>query len=80
MQRALLKTFYDTVVASAIFYGVVCWGSSISTTDRKRLDEMIKKASSVLECPLDLVEVVGGRRTMAKLSSMRMTPTPCRRL
>ncbi|XP_062849705.1 uncharacterized protein LOC134311986 [Trichomycterus rosablanca] len=24
--RPLLRSFYDTVVASAIFYGVVCWG------------------------------------------------------
>ncbi|KAI5109559.1 hypothetical protein C0J45_0956 [Silurus meridionalis] len=31
MQGELLKTFFYSVVASAIFYGVVCWGSSIST-------------------------------------------------
>lgn len=70
VQGSLLKTFYDTVVASAIFYGVVCWGSSISTADRKRLDKLIKKAGSVLGCHLDPVEVVGERRMMAKLSSM----------
>ncbi|KAI4894320.1 hypothetical protein NFI96_009751 [Prochilodus magdalenae] len=34
VQGALLRPFLDTVVASAIFYRVVCWGSSISTTDR----------------------------------------------
>ena len=59
-----------TVVASAIFYGVVCWGSSISTADRKRLDKLIKKTSSVLGCSLNSVEVVGGRMMMAKLSSI----------
>ena len=59
VQGARLKTFYDTVVASAIFYGVVCWGSSISTADRKRLERLIKKANSVLGCPLDSVMVVG---------------------
>nr|XP_019946005.1 PREDICTED: connective tissue growth factor-like [Paralichthys olivaceus] len=48
VQGALLRTFFDTVVASAIFSGVVCWSSSISTADRKRLDKLIKKASSVL--------------------------------
>ena len=48
--------------------------------DRKILDKLIKKASSVLGCPLDSVEVVGERRMMAKLSSWRMTPTRCRRL
>ena len=70
MQGALLKTFYDSVVASAIFYGVVCWGSSISGADRKKLDKLIRKASSVLGRPLDPAEVVGERRMMAKLSSM----------
>ncbi|KAL3993517.1 platelet-activating factor acetylhydrolase IB subunit alpha [Sarotherodon galilaeus] len=66
----LLKTFYDSVVASAIFYGVVCWGGSISAGDRKRLNRMIRRASSVLGCPLDPVEVVSDRRIVAKLSSL----------
>ncbi|KAF7711488.1 hypothetical protein HF521_000499, partial [Silurus meridionalis] len=59
VQGELLKTFFDSVVASAIFYGVVCWGSSISTADRKRLDKLIRKASSVLGIPLDTVQEVG---------------------
>ena len=29
VQEALLKTSYDSVVASAIFFGVVCWASGI---------------------------------------------------
>ncbi|KAI5106856.1 hypothetical protein C0J45_2494 [Silurus meridionalis] len=51
VQGELLKTFFDSVVASAIFYGVVCWGSSISTADRKRLDKLIRKASSTGDSP-----------------------------
>ncbi|KAK3514993.1 hypothetical protein QTP70_003264 [Hemibagrus guttatus] len=51
MQGALLKTFFD-------FYGVVCWCSSISTADRKRLDKLIRKASSVLGMPLDTIQEV----------------------
>ena len=70
VQGALLRTFYDAVVASAIFYGVVCWGSSISTADRKRLNRIIKKSSSVLGCPLDPVEVVGDRRMRTKFKHM----------
>ena len=35
-----------------------------------RLDKLVRKASSVLGCPLDTVEVVGDRRMMAKLSSL----------
>ncbi|KAI4875881.1 hypothetical protein NFI96_009458 [Prochilodus magdalenae] len=56
--------------ASAIFYGVVCWGSSISTADRKRLDKLLKRAGSVLGSPLDPVQVVGDRRMISKLASM----------
>ncbi|KAK3527069.1 hypothetical protein QTP86_008800 [Hemibagrus guttatus] len=58
VQGALLKTFFDSVVASAIFYGVVCWCSSISTADRKRLDKLIRKASSVLGMPLDTIQEI----------------------
>jgi len=71
VQGALLRTFFDTVVASAIFSGVVCWSSSISTADRKRLDKLIRKASSALGCPFDSVQVVRERRMITKLSSMK---------
>ena len=43
-------------------------GSSIATADRKRLDRLIKTASSVLRSPLDLVHVVGDRRMLARLA------------
>lgn len=64
---ALLNTFYASKVASAIFYSVVCWGSSISTGNRKTLNRLIRMASSVLGCPLDPVKDVSGRRMMAYL-------------
>ena len=49
VQGALLTTVYDSVVASTIFYEVVCLSSSISAADRRRLDELIKKASCILD-------------------------------
>ncbi|TWW61412.1 hypothetical protein D4764_04G0000580 [Takifugu flavidus] len=52
-QGPLLRTFYDSVVGSAIFYGTVCWSSSITDRDRKRMDRLVRRASSVLGCPLD---------------------------
>ncbi|TWW55977.1 hypothetical protein D4764_09G0010270 [Takifugu flavidus] len=70
VQGPLLRTFYDSVVGSAIFYGIVCWSSSITDRDRKRMDRLVRRASSVLGCPLDSVEVVGNGRMVAKLSSM----------
>ncbi|TWW81766.1 putative JmjC domain-containing histone demethylation protein 2C [Takifugu flavidus] len=46
----------------------VCWSSSIRV--RRRMDRLVRRAGSVLRCPLDSVEVVGSGRMMAKLSSM----------
>ena len=68
--RTLLRTFYDTVVASAIFYAVVCWGGGCTERDRNRLNKLVKRASSVVGCPLDSVEDVGERRMLAKLTSI----------
>ena len=44
--------------------------SAGAVADRKRQERLIKKASSVLCCPLEAVEVVGDSRIVAKLSSM----------
>ncbi|TWW75331.1 hypothetical protein D4764_14G0013340 [Takifugu flavidus] len=70
VQGPLLRTFYDSVVGSAIFYGIACWSSSITDRDSWRMDRLLRRASSVLGCPLDSVKVVGKGRLMAKLSSM----------
>ncbi|KAL1248243.1 hypothetical protein QQF64_021561 [Cirrhinus molitorella] len=70
VQGALLRTFYDSVVASAILYGVVCWSSSITERERKKLDKVIKRSSFVLGCRLDSVREVGARRVLKKLTSM----------
>ena len=45
VQGAFLTSFYDSVVTSDIFYGVVCCSSSMSAADRRRLGKFIKKAS-----------------------------------
>lgn len=58
--RAWLKTFYDTVVASAILYAVVFWGSGFSERDRKRLNKLMRRAGYVLGSSLDSVQVMGG--------------------
>uniref|UniRef100_A0A3P9LKD5 Reverse transcriptase domain-containing protein n=1 Tax=Oryzias latipes TaxID=8090 RepID=A0A3P9LKD5_ORYLA len=50
VQGSLLKTFYDSVVASAIFYGAVCCCSGISAADRKRLEKLVKKPAPFWGC------------------------------
>ncbi|KAI3358763.1 hypothetical protein L3Q82_014726, partial [Scortum barcoo] len=71
---SLLRTFYDSVVASVIFYGIVCWASSITDRDRRRMDRLVRKVSSVLGCPLDSVEVVENMGMMAKPSVIPVIP------
>ncbi|KAI4901790.1 hypothetical protein NFI96_018956 [Prochilodus magdalenae] len=58
IQGPLIHTFHDSVEASAIFYSSVCCGCGIMTSDRKKLDKLIRKAGSVLGCALDPVENV----------------------
>ncbi|KAK0152303.1 putative RNA-directed DNA polymerase from transposon X-element [Merluccius polli] len=60
----------DSVVASAIFFAAVCWGSSIRASDTNRLDKIIKKADSVLGLRLESFESVVERRTLKKLLSI----------
>lgn len=38
--------------------------------DRKRLNKPVKRASSILRCPLDIIEEVGERRVLAKMRSI----------
>ena len=70
VSRPLLRTFYDSVVASALLYAVVCWSCGSTERDRKRLNKLVRKASSVLGCPLESIEEVGERRMLAKLTSI----------
>ncbi|KAK0145658.1 hypothetical protein N1851_015439 [Merluccius polli] len=51
--KALLLS---SVMASAIFYAVVCWRAGSTDRDRSRLNKLIRRASSVLDGPLDSIE------------------------
>jgi hypothetical protein len=64
-------TFYDTVVASVVFYAVVCWGCGFTERDRKRLNKLVGRAGSVLGWTLEPVEVVGERRMLDTLEFIR---------
>ena len=70
MSRPLLRTFYDSVVASAIHYAAVCWAPGSTEWDRNRLNKLVRRASSTLGCSLDSVEEVRDRRVLAKVTSI----------
>ncbi len=56
--RSLLNVFYQSIVASVLFDTVVCWGNSITADDKNRVNKLIKKAGSIVGCPLDPLESV----------------------
>ncbi|KAK3574278.1 hypothetical protein QTP86_004369 [Hemibagrus guttatus] len=77
VSRTLLRTFYDTVVSSAILCAIVCWVGGSTERDRKRLNKLVGRASSVLGCPLDLVEEVGKGRELADVMERRKVDILC---
>jgi len=57
----MLEIFYQSVVASAIFFAAVCWGSSIRASE---------KAGSALGLRLESFDTVVEKRTLNKLLSI----------
>ena len=48
LRKELLRTCYDSVMESAIFYSMVCWNNDITESERKNLDKVIRKSTFVL--------------------------------
>ena len=51
--RTMLRMFYESVVASAIFFTVTCWGSGLKVTDNNRLNKLIRRTGDVVQEELD---------------------------
>ena len=59
--------FYQSVVASAIFFSAICWGGGITARDTNKLNRIIRKAGFVLGSALEPLELVVERRMLHKL-------------
>ena len=70
-----LESFYQPVVASALFFAVVCWGSSTSKKDISRINTLIQKAGHVIGSELETFVSVRDRRTLDKLLSIMDNPS-----
>ena len=66
----LLVMFYQSIVASVLFYAVVCWGGGIKAGEQNKLNKLIKKASSVVGLRMESVQSVAERRIRDKLKAM----------
>lgn len=60
--RSTLRMFWESAVASAILYAVVCQGSRLRLAYTDRLNRLIRKASDVIGVKLDPLTVVSERR------------------
>lgn len=66
--------FYHSVVVSAVYLAVVCWGSTINAGDTNRLNKVFLKTVSVISCKLDTSDTVVERKSLNKLLSMMDNP------
>ena len=66
----MLRMFYESVMASAIVFAGVCWGSSLRVADANRLNKLIRKASDVVGVKLDTLTVVSDRRMLSKVRAI----------
>ena len=66
----MMCMFYHTVIESAMFYDVVCWGSCTTDKNCRRLDKLVKKAGSVVRRRLDPLSAVVEKRMRRKLYSV----------
>ncbi len=66
----MLQMFYQSVMASALFYAAFCWGGSVKHKDARRLDKLVERAGSVIGTRLDSLEAVVERRTQKKVEAI----------
>ncbi|KAI4874614.1 hypothetical protein NFI96_020932 [Prochilodus magdalenae] len=84
--QKLLLMFYQSVVASVLFYAVVCWGGSISKRDAGRLDRLVcvdnvlktmkenaNKASSILLTAIPLICQMDWEQTISGHRAMALS-------
>lgn len=75
-EQGPLQTIYDIVVAYAVCYAAMCHGSEVRDRGRRKLDKLVRTASSVLDCQLDSIQEVANRRMLAKLTFIMGKTSP----
>ena len=70
VSRTLMNMFYQSILASVLFYSVVCWGNSINVDDQNRIKKLLKKAGSIIGITPASLEAVMEIRTKRKLDAI----------
>ncbi len=71
-----LQMFYQSVVASEIFYAAICWGQSVRVRDANKFNKLVRKARSVIGggVELDSLEAVVEKMLSKLVSILPSTP------
>ncbi|KAK3531675.1 hypothetical protein QTP70_025906 [Hemibagrus guttatus] len=72
--KKLLQMFYQTVVASALFYAAVFWGGGIKKKNASRLYKLLRKAGSIVCSELDSLTSGAEGWALSRLLSIMENP------
>lgn len=76
--RTMLNMFYQSVVASSLYFAVACWDCSVKMADSNRVTKQLKWAGLIMGVNLDTVSTVAEWRTLSKrLPTWTIPPTHC---
>ena len=71
----MLQMFYQSVVASALFFGINCWGGNNRAGDTHKLNSPVKKAGRIVGAPQEGVEEVAKMRRAKKMEAILSNPS-----
>ena len=66
----MLQMFYQSVVASALFFGINCWGGNNRASDTHKLNSLVKRAGRIVDAPQEGVEEVAKVRRAKKMEAI----------
>ena len=58
VDNTILTLFYHSIVQSVWSYCLVCWGGNTTKADRQRIDQIVRKASKIIEVEQPKVDSV----------------------
>lgn len=69
VNRKILATFYDTVIASVWGYCLICWGGNVGKSEKDRINRIIKSAERIIGKSQPLIhttyeDLLAGKLTM----------------
>ena len=68
--RTMLRLFYESVVASVIFFAVTCGGSGLRVADTNRLNKLIRRAGELVGEELDSLTTMAEKRMLSRLQAI----------